>query len=104
VKVVKTLSGQALYFSRQPIPFQRDVPENEWTKHHIYFKHIGLYGYRTDILAEIVNLKPGKFESAEKLEQLRWLENGYRISVKQTNFESIAIDTPEDLLKINNNR
>lgn len=104
VKVVTALTGQALYFSRQPIPYRRDVPEKDWTKHHTYFKHIGLYGYRTDILAEIVKLKPGKLEYAEKLEQLRWLENGYRISVKQTNFESVAVDTPEDLSKINNNR
>jgi len=104
VKVVTGLSGMALYFSRQAIPFIRDVPGKNWTEHHTFFKHIGLYGYRNNILEKIVNLKPGKLEKAEKLEQLRWLENDYRISVKQTVFESIAIDTPEDLLKINNNR
>lgn len=104
VKVAAGLSGRALYFSRNAIPFLRDYPEEKWTEHHVYYKHIGIYAYRTDVLARLVNLEPGRLEKAEKLEQLRWLENGYQIMVEQTDFESIAIDTPEDLSKINNNR
>jgi len=103
VKVVIGSSGKALYFSRQAIPFLRDVPQNQWTDQFHFFRHIGLYAYRTDILAGIIKYKPGKLEKAENLEQLRWLENGCQIRVEQTNFESISVDTPEDLSKINNN-
>jgi 3-deoxy-manno-octulosonate cytidylyltransferase (CMP-KDO synthetase) len=104
VKVVIGSSGRALYFSRQAVPFLRDVPENQWPDQYNFFRHIGLYAYRSDILARIIKFKQGKLEKAEKLEQLRWLENGCQIRVEQTNFESIAVDTPEDLSKINNNR
>ena len=91
--------AEALYFSRQPIPYQRSGPTDvaQWVQHHIYWKHIGLYAYRTDILAQITKLPPSLLENAEMLEQLRWLENGYRIRVAQTDLDSYGIDTPEDL-------
>ncbi|MBN8702028.1 MAG: 3-deoxy-manno-octulosonate cytidylyltransferase [Bacteroidetes bacterium] len=96
-KVVLNNVHNAIYFSRQAIPYLRGIEENEWINNHIYFKHIGIYGYRSDILKEIVSLPAGKLEKAESLEQLRWLENGYKIKVAITNFESISIDTPADL-------
>lgn len=103
-KVVVSQTGEALYFSRQPIPYQRDRPSADWLAHHRYFKHIGLYAYRTDILAQITQLAPSLLERAEALEQLRWLENGFRIRVVETDLESYGVDTPEDLLQITTNR
>lgn len=100
VKVVTTGDGHALYFSRAPIPFNRNAGSNPWTKSHSYLKHIGLYGYQTDTLKQITKLPVGKLESTESLEQLRWLEHGYRIRVGITSIETIGIDTPEDLEKI----
>ena len=102
VKVVFGKRKNALYFSRQAIPMHRDVPEKKWVETADYYKHIGIYGYRADILTKLVKLETGKLESAEKLEQLRWLENGFKISLQITEFESIAIDTPADLLKLTN--
>lgn len=102
VKVVFNNLNKAMYFSRQPIPFLRNVPEEDWLRQHTFFKHVGLYGFRARILNEIVALKKSETENAEKLEQLRWLENSYSISVDITDIESIAVDTPEDLLKLNN--
>lgn len=102
VKVVINTKKNALFFSRQVIPFTRDFPQNEWLERGQYFKHIGIYGYRSDILNELVKLKLGKLEMAEKLEQLRWLENGYDISVEIIDYEGVSIDTPEDLLKLTN--
>jgi len=102
-KVVVSQTGEALYFSRQPIPFQRDRSPEEWLRPDdgpAYYKHIGLYAYRTDILAQITQLPPSSLERAEALEQLRWLENGYRIRVVETDLESYGIDTPEDLLQV----
>ncbi len=99
-KVVVSQTGEALYFSRQPIPYQRDRTTEEWLRHHTYYKHIGLYAYRTDVLAQITQLPPSALERAEALEQLRWLENGYRIRVVTTELESYGIDTPEDLEKL----
>jgi len=99
-KVVVSRNNKALYFSRSPIPYYRSVPENEWLEKQTYFNHIGLYGYRCDVLKEITKLPIGKLESAESLEQLRWLENGYKISIEQTNEQAISIDTPEDLEKL----
>lgn len=96
-KVTIAADGTALYFSRQAIPFFKNVVKEDWLKHHVYFKHIGIYGYRADVLPELTKLKQGKLEIAESLEQLRWLENGYQIITKITEFETIAIDTPEDL-------
>jgi 3-deoxy-manno-octulosonate cytidylyltransferase (CMP-KDO synthetase) len=96
-KVTIANNGNALYFSRQVIPFLKNVVKADWLKHHVYFKHIGIYGYRADVLYQLTKLKQSKLEIAESLEQLRWLENGYHIYTKITEFETIAIDTPEDL-------
>lgn len=98
-KVVLAENGDAIYFSRQAIPYKKDVAIDEWLKHGTYFKHIGIYGYKADILTRLTLLPQGKAEQLESLEQLRWLENGYRIRTKITELETIAIDTPEDLNK-----
>jgi 3-deoxy-manno-octulosonate cytidylyltransferase (CMP-KDO synthetase) len=100
VKIVMNSNQEALYFSRMVIPFIKGVKENEWHKHHPYFRHVGLYAYRTDILKELTLLKPSSLENAESLEQLRWLENGYKIKLVQTSFDSHCIDTPEDVEKV----
>ncbi len=102
VKVVINNQKEALYFSRHPIPFFRNRPQETWPKETTYYKHIGIYGYRTAVLKKIVGLPGGKLESAEKLEQLRWLEHGYRIATETTDYEGIGIDTPEDLQKLIN--
>lgn len=99
-KAVLSASGDALYFSRSAIPFLRGVPHEEWQGRHTYYKHIGLYAYRSEVLREITKLPPSALEKAESLEQLRWLENGYRIRTAVTTLESHAIDTPEDLENI----
>ena len=91
---------EALYFSRHPIPYQRGRPVGEWLRHHTYWKHIGLYAYRTDILARITRLPPSSLERAESLEQLRWLEAGYRIRTVETDLDSHGIDTPDDLAAV----
>lgn len=103
-KVVVNEAGEALYFSRQPVPYQRNHPTDEWLRHHTYYKHIGLYAYRTDILAQLTQLPPSRLERAEALEQLRWLENGFRIRVVETDIESYGIDTVEDLKAISDKR
>ncbi len=100
VKAVTGKGGQALYFSRQTLPFYRNLKTEEWLEKGDFYKHIGIYGYRTDVLGELVKLPLGTLEIAESLEQLRWLENGYSIHTQITDKESVAIDTPEDLLKI----
>ncbi|MBR4432047.1 MAG: 3-deoxy-manno-octulosonate cytidylyltransferase [Paludibacteraceae bacterium] len=92
-------SGEALLFSRSVIPYLRGVDKSEWLSKGEFYRHIGLYAYRADILEQITKLSPGKLEQAESLEQLRWLENGYRIRVGITNTPTIGIDTPEDLEK-----
>jgi 3-deoxy-manno-octulosonate cytidylyltransferase (CMP-KDO synthetase) len=102
VKVVFSQSKQALFFSRAPIPYLRGVDEIRWESSRAHYKHIGIYGYRSDILRRICKLPESALEKHESLEQLRWLENGYQIKVDITDSESIAIDTPEDLLKIAN--
>ena len=96
-KVILKQNGDAIYFSRQPIPFLKGIEIAEWFKNNTYYKHIGIYGYRTDILPILTKLPQGKLELAESLEQLRWIENGFTIRTKITDFETIAIDTPEDL-------
>lgn len=96
-KVVLSAAGDALYFSRSAIPFLRGVPGEEWQARHTYYKHIGLYAYRSDVLRAVTKLPPSPLEKAESLEQLRWIENGYRIRTAVTTLESHAIDTPEDL-------
>ena len=99
-KVVLNAHSEAIYFSRSPIPFLRNLQKEEWQKNHKYLKHIGLYAYRSDILKQITSLPVGNLEKLESLEQLRWLENGYNIKVAETQFESYAIDTPEDLERL----
>jgi 3-deoxy-manno-octulosonate cytidylyltransferase (CMP-KDO synthetase) len=99
-KVTINSRNEALYFSRQTIPFIRNAEKHEWINKHQFFKHIGIYGYRRDVLLAITKLQPSSLEMAESLEQLRWLENGFTIKTKVTQLETIAIDTPEDLKKI----
>lgn len=103
VKVVVGSNKNALYFSRQAIPYLRDIPQNDWFEKASFYKHIGIYGFQRKILKEIIKLNPGKLEMAEKLEQLRWLESGFVISTEITAYEGIAVDTPEDLSKLTNN-
>ncbi len=100
VKVVMNKNNEAIYFSRSPIPYNRNFPEQEWLKYSSYYKHIGIYGYRTDILREIAELSKTNLEITESLEQLRWIENAYVIRAEVTSLDSIAIDTPEDLDKV----
>lgn len=96
-KVVISNNNEAIYFSRSIIPFLRDVEKSIWPSQHTFYKHIGIYGYRTDVLQQITQLSPGVLEQAESLEQLRWIENGYKIKVGITTYETIGIDTPEDM-------
>jgi 3-deoxy-manno-octulosonate cytidylyltransferase (CMP-KDO synthetase) len=99
-KVVINAQQEALYFSRQTIPYLRNTEKENWLKAHQFYKHIGIYGYRRDVLLALTKLKPSILEITESLEQLRWLENGFTIKTKVTHLETIAIDTPEDLKKI----
>ncbi len=101
-KVVLSNKGDALYFSRQPIPFQKGVDINDWLNHGTYYKHIGIYGYQSTVLPQLTQLKQGVLEMAESLEQLRWLENGYSIMTAGTTENTVAIDTPEDLSRLKN--
>ena len=96
-KVVVSNDGYALYFSRSVIPFLRGIPKEEWSKHHNYLKHIGLYAYKADVLKRITSMPQGDLEQCESLEQLRWLQAGLRIKVGTTDIETIGIDTPDDL-------
>ena len=96
-KIVVDNRGFALYFSRSVIPFVRGVEREEWLNHYPFLKHLGLYAYRTEVLREVTRLPQSSLEKAESLEQLRWLENGYRIRVGLTDQETVGIDTPEDL-------
>ena len=98
-KVVVNKKMEAMYFSRSIIPYIRGKQYTEWLPSHTFYKHIGMYAYRADVLAEITALPQSTLELAESLEQLRWLENGYKIKVGITRQETIGIDTPEDLLK-----
>jgi len=99
VKVLLNNKKEAIYFSRSPVPYIRDHPFKTWLEHHTYYKHIGIYAYRTDILESITKLKASPLEKVENLEQLRWIEHGYSIKVTETALESRGIDTPEDLKK-----
>lgn len=96
-KVLLNKNSEAIYFSRNVIPYLRGKNPDEWIRLHTYYKHIGLYAYRSDVLREITKLPQSTLELAESLEQLRWIENGYRIKVGITNVETIGIDTPDDL-------
>lgn len=98
-KVVISNKNEALYFSRSIIPYVRNSDHTEWLGRHTFYKHIGMYAYRSDILKAITGLQQSSLEIAESLEQLRWLQNGYRIKVGITTQETIGIDTPADLEK-----
>jgi 3-deoxy-manno-octulosonate cytidylyltransferase (CMP-KDO synthetase) len=99
-KVVLNTLQQAIYFSRHTIPFLRNTDQENWLTAHQFYKHIGIYGYTTTTLLQITRLKPSSLELAESLEQLRWIENGFKIQTRVTALESIAVDTPDDLEKI----
>ncbi|MDN5554584.1 3-deoxy-manno-octulosonate cytidylyltransferase [Prevotella sp.] len=96
-KIVLDNNGYAMYFSRSIIPFIRGVEKNEWLNKHAFLKHLGVYAYRSNVLNEITKLPQSELELAESLEQLRWLQNGYKIKVGLTNAETVGIDTPDDL-------
>ena len=96
-KVVINEAKEALYFSRSVVPYLRGVERSEWLKHHTFYKHIGIYAFRAKVLNEVTALEQTPLEKAESLEQLRWLESGYKIKVGITDIETIGIDTPEDL-------
>jgi len=100
VKVVTDQSGKALYFSRAAVPWLRNIDQKEWLQKHCFYKHIGIYAYRSSVLNMISTLKATPLELSESLEQLRWLENGFPVMTKITEYESIGIDTPDDLLKV----
>lgn len=97
VKVVQDFDGQALYFSRAPIPWVRDTGDRVAAKH---WKHIGLYGYRREALLEFPTLPPGELERIEQLEQLRWLENGFHMHVVETTYNAVSVDVPGDIQKV----
>ncbi len=99
-KVVINEQQEALYFSRQTIPQLRGVNPQAWLQHHTFYKHLGIYAYRSDILERLTQLTPSSLEKAEALEQLRWLENGYRISVAVTPYDSHGVDVPDDLERV----
>ncbi len=101
-KIVVDNNSFALYFSRSVIPFIRGVEHNQWLGKYPFLKHLGIYAYRTQVLHEITRLPQSSLELAESLEQLRWLQNGYRIRVGTTNIETVGIDTPEDLQRAEN--
>ncbi len=96
-KIVMDQRGFALYFSRSVIPYIRGKAHEEWLGAYPFLKHLGVYAYRRDVLAEVTRLPQSSLEKAESLEQLRWLQNGYRIRVGLTDVETVGIDTPEDL-------
>lgn len=100
VKVIFNKRHEAIYFSRTPLPYCKDLPRDQWPEFFEFYIHIGLYAYRPHILEEITQLEATALEKAESLEQLRWIENGYRIRVVETEQESDAVDHPEDLKRI----
>jgi 3-deoxy-manno-octulosonate cytidylyltransferase (CMP-KDO synthetase) len=99
-KVIIDQDQFAVYFSRQAIPYVRGSEEKNWINKHTFYQHIGIYGYRLDVLQKIMQLSPSLLEKAESLEQLRWIERGYKIKTAVTAHESVAIDTPEDLTQL----
>lgn len=98
-KIVMDNNNNAMYFSRSVIPFVRGKEREEWIDNYPFLKHLGIYAYRKDVLKQITQLPQSSLEKAESLEQLRWLQNGYRVKVGITNIETIGIDTPEDLIR-----
>ena len=99
VKVVMDKEGKALYFSRNPIPFMRNMERSDWLKNGVFYQHIGIYAYKADALRQVARLQPTDLEKSESLEQLRWLENGMTIHMAVTASENVSIDTMEDLVK-----
>ena len=99
-KVAIADDGHAVYFSRSPIPYLRGKDVKDWCSERDYFKHIGIYAYRREVLVEIAKLPQSQLEKTESLEQLRWLDNNYKIFTAVTDFENLCVDTPEDLKKI----
>ncbi len=99
VKAIRNQHNEAIYFSRSPVPHIRNKNQTEWLQYHTFYKHIGMYAYRADALEKITKLPTSSLEQAESLEQLRWIENGFKIKVAETHLETIGIDTPEDLEK-----
>lgn len=99
-KLILNTKSEAIYFSRNPIPFVRNFPKEKWLENASFYKHIGIYAYRVDVLAEITKLNSSKLELAESLEQLRWIENGYKIKAIETDIETISIDLESDILKL----
>ena len=99
VKVVMDNEGKALYFSRNPIPFMRNLDRGEWLANGVFYKHIGIYAYKSDTLRQIAAMQPTPLEQAESLEQLRWLENGLSIHMGVTHSENVSIDRPDDIIK-----
>ena len=99
-KVVLDKSKNALCFSRSPVPYVMEVEKADWLEHHRFYKHVGVYAYKIDVLRKITELPVSSLEATERLEQNRWLENGYRVKVEITNHESVPVDTPEDLERI----
>lgn len=100
VKVVLNPKMEALYFSRSVIPFLKDVPQSEWHLRRAYYRHVGMYAYRADVLKQITKLPVSALEKAESLEQLRWVEAGYKVKCAITHHDSHCIDTPEDIEKV----
>ena len=98
-KIVCDVNGYAMYFSRSVIPYVRGISQAKWLQHFPFLKHLGIYAYRRQVLSDITRLPQSPLELAESLEQLRWLQNGYRIKVGVTSIETVGIDTPEDLKK-----
>lgn len=100
VKITLNNKNEALYFSRSVIPFIKNVDEKNWHQYFDYYRHVGMYAYRIDVLEQITKLPVSNLEKAESLEQLRWLENGFKIKCAVTNYDSHCIDTPEDIEKV----
>ena len=99
VKVVMDRDGKALYFSRNPIPFMRNIAHEEWLAKGVFYKHIGIYAYKAETLRQVAEMEPSSLESSESLEQLRWLENGLSIRMGVTDTENVSIDVPSDIAK-----
>lgn len=100
VKITFNTDNEALYFSREVIPHLKGIDKKNWHKHHQYYRHVGMYAYRADVLKKVTTLVPSDLEKAESLEQLRWLENGFKIKLAVTDFDSHCIDTPQDVEKV----
>lgn len=99
-KLVVNKFDEAMYFSRSIIPFRRGAETVDWISLGFYLKHVGIYAYRVDVLRQLTLLEQSPLEISESLEQLRWLENGFRIKVGYTDVETVGIDTPEDLERV----